>query len=189
MGGPTLAVMNDCIHLAQYVCKADSQLAGAFRSHPGPLGQLRSGAPHFYYAPPPLAGPSGPAWLPHAAFEGLQPAALRQRVAIWPLTVSGFLPAGLLESGELDGLILAGSGSGSLPQGVIDQLSPAWTSRLPIVISSRCGAGANHDDFYYRGSRHKYESRGFVLGGGYEHLNPLQARSLLILRLSAFGHP
>jgi L-asparaginase len=110
-------------------------------------------------------------------------------VAIWPLTVSGFLPDALLESGELDGLILAGSGSGSLPQAVIDQLSPTWTSRLPIIISSRCGTGANHDDFYYPGSRHKYESRGFILGGGYEHLNPLQARSLLILRLSAFGRP
>lgn len=76
----------------------------------------------------------------------------------------------------------------SVPQAIIDQLSPAWTARLPIVICSRCGVGRNCDDFLYKGSRHKYESRGFVLGSGYEQLNPLQARSLLVLRLAAFGH-
>jgi L-asparaginase len=47
-------------------------------------------------------------------------------------------------------------------------------------------AGNNHDDFHYRGSRDKYESRGFLLGG-YQHLAPLQARLLLALRLSAGG--
>jgi L-asparaginase len=46
--------------------------------------------------------------------------------------------------------------------------------------------GNNHDDHHYRGSRAKYESRGFLLGG-YQHLAPLQARLLLALRLSAGG--
>ena len=76
----------------------------------------------------------------------------------------------------------------SVPQAIIDQLSPTWTARLPIVICSRCGVGRNCDDWLYKGSRQKYESRGFVLGGGYKHLNPLQARSLLVLRLAALGH-
>ena len=163
-------------------------------------------------------------------------------MAIWTLTASGFLPTTLLA--ELDGLVLAGSGSGrcggcgllpglvsvgppllrrllglcavpgrrqkrfpcracpaqagptaprssclacSVPQAVVDQLSPAWTARLPIVICSRCGVGANCDDWLYRGSLEKYASRGFVLDRGYQHLNPLQARSLLLLRLAAFG--
>lgn len=47
--------------------------------------------------------------------------------------------------------------------------------------------GQNHDDCHYRGSRHKYEGRGFILDRGYTNLNPLQARTLLVLRLSAFG--
>jgi L-asparaginase len=59
---------------------------------------------------------------------------------------------------------------------------------MPIVIVSRCTTGGSPDDFYYRGSRAKYESRGFILGGPYEHLNPLQARTLLIFKLSALGH-
>lgn len=58
---------------------------------------------------------------------------------------------------------------------------------LPIVICSRCPVGQNHDDCHYRGSRHKYEGRGFILDRGYTNLNPLQARTLLVLRLSAFG--
>jgi L-asparaginase len=179
--GGVLVVMNDSIHLAQYVRKADSQLLGAFRSHPGPIGQLRGGQPVFYYAPPPAAAPS---FLPDDAFLRLSPAALRTRVAIWPLAVSALLPDSLL--GELDGLVLAGSGTGSLPAALAEQLAP-WTRRLPIVIASRCGEGANHDDFLYRGSRAKYEDRGFILGRGYEQLNPLQARTLLVLRLSAHG--
>lgn len=65
-------------------------------------------------------------------------------------------------------------------------LAPSITTTPSIA--SRCGTGANSDDFYYRSSRHKYESRGFVLGRGYEHLNAVQARTLLCMRLAAFGH-
>lgn len=130
----TLVVMNDSIHLAQYVRKADSQLIGAFTSHPGPLGQLRAGRPHLYYQPPP---PSGPAWLPDEAFQLLPAAALNpQRVAVWTLTASAFLPEALLA--ELEGLVLAGSGTGSLSAALVERLAPAWTSKLPIVIVSRC---------------------------------------------------
>lgn len=122
--GGVLVVMNDSIHLASYVCKADSQLVGAFRSHPGPIGQLRGGAPVYYFSPPPAVGPN---WLADEAFGQLAAAALRMRVAVWTLGVSGFLPDSLLH--ELDGLVLAGSGTGSLPAALVEQLAPAWTSR------------------------------------------------------------
>jgi hypothetical protein len=45
-----LVVMNDDIHPARYVRKHDSQLMGSFRSHPGPVGQIRRGVPRFYYS-------------------------------------------------------------------------------------------------------------------------------------------
>ena len=189
--------MNQQIHAAQYVAKADSQLPDAFTSLPaGPLGHLRGGQPCWYYhASPPAPGHS---WLPTLAYQHLAPPDLqrRQRVVIWTCTVSAYFPAAQLLGADaaadvlplaLDGLILSGSGTGSLPASLIEQLAP-WTRRLPIVIVSRCGAGANHDDWHYRGSRQKYESRGFLLGDGYEQLTPLQARCLLLLRLAAFGH-
>ncbi len=95
-------------HLCSCARRADSQLIGAFQSHPGPIGQLRSGEPCFYYSPPPPQP-----WLPasDAAFAAVPAAALeRQRVAIWTLTASASIPDSLLS--ELDGLVLAGSGSG-----------------------------------------------------------------------------
>lgn len=143
------------------------------------LLQVRSGMPVLYYLPPPPA-------LSLPALDALTAAGLKARVSIWTLTVSAFLPEALLEG--LDGLVLAGSGTGSVPAAVLEQLSPRWTARMPIVIVSRCHTGQNWDDAYYQGSRTKYESRGFVLAGGYEHLTPLQARNLLIFRLSSLGH-
>lgn len=179
-----LVVMNDAIHWGPSVRKADSQLIGAFRSHPGPLGLLRSGTPVWHGAP---HRQSPARALPHASYARLRAAELeRQRVAIWTLTVSALLPPEALLR-ELDRLVLAGSGSGSLPAAAVEALAP-WARRLPVVICSRCGVGTNHDDFLYRGSLAKYESRGFVVQQGYQHLNPLQARNLLCLRLAAFGH-
>ncbi len=37
-----LIAMNDSVHMARYVVKADSQLIGSFESHPGPVGQVRT---------------------------------------------------------------------------------------------------------------------------------------------------
>lgn len=37
-----LVAMNDSVHMARYVVKADSQLIGSFESHPGPVGQVRT---------------------------------------------------------------------------------------------------------------------------------------------------
>ena len=52
-GGSVLLALNQRIHLAQYVRKADSSLTGAFHSHPGPIGEVRGGRPLLYYAPVP----------------------------------------------------------------------------------------------------------------------------------------
>jgi L-asparaginase len=172
------------------VRKADSQLPGAFRSHPGPLGEMRGGAPLPYFAPlpPPAAGDGGgtaagaaaaadtasvtPAWLPHEAYQAADAAVLAaQRVVVWTLTAGAAVPPPELLA-QLDGLVLAGSGTGSLPAAVLSALAP-WVWRLPVVIASRCSVGANQDAFLYKGSRAKYEQRGYVLGGGFEQLNPL----------------
>ncbi|GIL50518.1 hypothetical protein Vafri_6691 [Volvox africanus] len=39
-----LVTLNDSVHLSRYVRKADSQLMGAFQSHPGPVGQVSRGS-------------------------------------------------------------------------------------------------------------------------------------------------
>jgi hypothetical protein len=43
--------------------------------------------------------------------------------------------------------------------------------------------GMNFDDHLYKGSVAKYEALGFILQEGFGHLNPFQARTLLLFRL------
>ncbi|PNH04850.1 putative L-asparaginase, partial [Tetrabaena socialis] len=175
-----LVVLNDSIHLGRYVAKADSQLMGAFRSHPGPV---REGRVRFYYAAPPAADDAAHSPLADARIAALDAARVApwSRVGVWTTGVDGFVPEGLLR--EVRGLVLAAPGTGSLPSALLEQLAP-WAARMPLVLVSRCQQGNNYDDNYYRGSREKYERRGFLLSG-FEHLNAVQARSLLVFRLAA----
>ena len=46
--------------------------------------------------------------------------------------------------------MIAAPGSGSLPAALVEQLAPTWTRAIPIVITSRCVAGHNHDDHLHR---------------------------------------
>lgn len=187
LGGATLVVLNDAIHLAQHVQKSDSQLLGAFTSpSAGPIGHVRGGQPRFHFRPPPLDG------YPEEAFEGVPAEALErlaQKVIVWTCGVSTPLPPPVLLEG-LSGLVLAGCGTGSLPAALVDLLTDtsggrvAWTACLACIITSRCAAGDGVDDFSYKGSRAKYEQKGFMLGD-YAPLTPLQARALLILRLAS----
>jgi L-asparaginase/Glu-tRNA(Gln) amidotransferase subunit D len=97
------------------------------------------------------------------------------------MTVCPFLPDTMLK--ELDGLVIAGMGTGSISNTLVTQLSPKWTELIPIVLTSRCDHGSNVDEYYYKGSLDKYVSKGFKIVG-YENLTPIQARIKLILELS-----
>jgi L-asparaginase len=168
-----LVVMNDNIHPARYLRKHDSALMGVlFQSHPGPIAQIRSGKPLYYYCGLPLM----------QRFVNAQREKASNRVMTWTMTLDPILLEGALQN--LNGLVLAGMGSGSLASTIIDQLSPAWTSVMPIVLTSRCPVGLNYDDYYYKGSLEKYENKGFRILG-YEQLNPLQARLKLILEMAS----
>ncbi|EFJ44511.1 hypothetical protein VOLCADRAFT_95209 [Volvox carteri f. nagariensis] len=176
-----LVVLNDSIHLARYVRKVDSQLMGAFQSHPGPV---REGRVRLYYGPPLDAA----AWRDprFASLDAAAVAAIGRRVAIWVTGVSaGLLPEALVSS--LAGLVVAAPGTGSLAAALIEQLA-RWTSHIPVVIATRCAVGSNFDDHYYRGSRDKYERRGFLLAD-FAHLTATQIRNMLVLRLAAGLYP
>lgn len=167
-----LVVMNDNVHPARYVRKHDSTLMNMFQSHPGPIAQIRRGKPLYYYSGLP----------PIERFLNAELPEQTPKVLIWTMAVDPFLPEAALL--ELDGLVLAGQGTGSLAPWIIEQLSPQWTDRIPVVLTSRTAVGLNFDDYYYRGSLEKYESKGFRILG-YEQLNPLQARMELILEISS----
>lgn len=147
--------------------------------------QVREGQVRFYYGPSPNAAD----WRDPRLSE-LTSAAdvshIATRVPIWITGVSAAAPPEALRL-HLAGLVLAGPGTGSLSSALVDRLAP-WTAHLPVVIATRCATGGNFDDHYYRGSREKYESRGFLLAE-YSHLTAVQARCLLVLRLAAGVYP
>lgn len=167
-----LIAMNDQIHVARYVRKADTQLMGAFVSHPGPVGEVRRGRVTYYY---------GNTRSPDRfAVSDLVAMPLDIRIVTF-----GFdqpFHDSLAEGAA--GLVVAGMGTASISDAWIDSLSPHWTNRLPVVLVSRTMRGANFNDFYYRGSLIKYEERGFLMTD-YVDLNPMQARLRLALSLAA----
>ena len=166
-----LVVMNDNVHPARYVRKQDSQLMGAFQSHPGPIAQIRRGHVYFYYESLPEAD----------RFANVNWEMIDTRVPIFTMCLDAYFPESALN--DTAGLIVAGMGAGSLSDQVTEQLA-AWTARIPIVLTSRCPIGTNYDDYHYKGSREKYEDKGFILSG-YEQLNPVQARLKLIVQTAS----
>jgi len=169
-----LVVMNDNIHLAKYVRKRDSALIGSFESMPGSIGQLRCGEPIFYYSAPTKTRPT---------IENFNPKiAAKAKIPIWTMAIMNEIPEDLLKG--VDGLVIAGMGTGSISRKMIDLLAPKWTQRMPIVLSTRCWEGLSYDDYYYKGSKTKYQDMGFLIDS-YSDLNPLQVRLELIFQKSA----
>lgn len=166
-----LVTINEDIHVARYLRKQDSSLIGTFKSHPGPIGQIRRGEAVFYYTSVPS----------YQRTLNSDKNLINNKVSIWTMALDPCLDESTLE--HLDGLVIAGMGTGSVANSIVDQLSPKWTSKIPIVITSRCQVGLNYDDYYYKGSLQKYEEKGFRIIG-YEELNPLQARIKLMLELA-----
>ncbi|MGE0371664.1 MAG: asparaginase [Hyphomonadaceae bacterium] len=175
-GRGVLVAMNDQVHVARYVRKADTQLIGAFQSHPGPVGEIRRGQLFFYYDNTRSTESFDWRVLPHT------PRDVRVIFFCFDQPFSKHLFA------DADGAVIAGMGSASLSDEWIEALSPEWTGKMPIAVVSRAMKGANFNDSYYRGSLQKYEDRGFLLTD-YVHLNPMQARIKLALSLAKAKHP
>jgi L-asparaginase len=167
-----LLFLNDTIHLARYVRKTDSALMGSFKSHPGPLGEVRCGKVIYYYD---ITKKS-------ETYKNLDLDKLYSlKIPIWTMAISPYFPREMLPN--IDGLVIAGMGTGSLASDLMNELGAQWTDKLPIILSSRCHVGLSYDDHCYKGSKDKYESKGFIIED-YASLNPLQARIRLSLELS-----
>lgn len=166
-------VMSGVVHAAQHLRKQDSALFSAFQSHPGSIADIRRGRPCYYYTMLPQ---------PQRYLLVDEVRLTRLKVIVWTMVVQAFLPEQILDG--VDGLVVAGMGTGSLSQEIISKLSSTWTSRVPVVLTTRCLTGGNYDDHLYKGSLQKYESHGFRLAG-YEGLNALQARIKLMLEIAS----
>ncbi|WP_148575615.1 asparaginase [Nocardioides caldifontis] len=160
-----LVVMNDEVHAAARVVKADSMAVDAFRSPVfGVLGRLVEGVPVFG---------NRPARVP--ALD--DPAGASPRVAL--------LATHLDDDGELlrqavaagyDGVVIAALGVGHVPAALAEEIAAA-ASKVPVVFATRTGAGTTARSTYgFVGSESDLLARGAIAAGW---LTPVKARQLL----------
>jgi L-asparaginase len=168
-----LVVFLDQIHAARHVRKAHSSSPATFVSADlGPLGHVVEGTPRFLAQLPrrlPITG-----WTVDRVKA--------TKIALYTTTLDddGLLLAGPEHSH--DGLVLAGFGVGHVPAVLVPSIDEILAV-MPIVLTSRTGAGAVHADTYGApGSERDLLARG-VISGGLVH--PYKARVLLRLLVAA----
>ena len=167
-----MVVMNDEIHAARFVQKAETSNPAAFRSRPlGPLGWFAEGAVR-------LGSPPGPR---HA----LAVARDAEPVPVALLTVTlgddGRLIDHALDAGYR-GIVMECTGGGHAAHWVADKLVEA-AARVPVVMASRTGAGEMLRRTYdFKGSEIDLLARGLISAGW---LDGLKSRLLLTLLLMA----
>ncbi|GAB3496659.1 asparaginase [Amycolatopsis cihanbeyliensis] len=158
-----LVVLGDEIHAARHVRKTHSTSPAAFASpDTGPLGQVVEDR----------------VWLPAAVGPrpALPPAGADPLVPVVTTTLDDDLPLLRPMRTDLDGLVLAAFGVGHVPAGAVELLA-AYAERVPVVLTSRTGAGSVHRASYgFPGSEQDLQRRGLVNGG---FLDPYKARILL----------
>ncbi|MPV37628.1 L-asparaginase [Georgenia subflava] len=162
-----LVVMDDSAHLAAAVTKTRATGTGAFAS---PGGGAVGRVVESEYVPGLVPARSRPPALP-------QPSRTAVRVALLEPGIGddGGVVDLVVEAGY-DGLVLAGSGAGHVPEPVADAVGRA-VLRLPVVVGSRTGSGTTATRTYgYAGSEVDLLARGAVMAGP---LSPRKARVLL----------
>ncbi|GAA3396761.1 asparaginase [Streptomyces roseoviridis] len=166
-----LVVLADEIHAARFAHKAHTTSVATFTSPgAGPLGAVVEGEPRI------LLRPAVPTRLCPLDFD---PAL---RVALLTLSVGdrGELLETVAE--RYDGLVVAAFGAGHVPAWLVDPLA-ALTTRMPVVLASRTGAGTTLAHTYRGpGSESDLLHRGLIPAGP---LPPAKARLLLHALLSS----
>lgn len=100
--------MNNSIHAARYVRKHDTQLIGSFISHPGPVGEFRSGKPLFYFSSLPTIKVVVISMyvIQIKKYTTVESKHLVRKVVIFTFAISSYFPECMLHS--IDGLVIAG---------------------------------------------------------------------------------
>lgn len=183
-GKGVLVVMNGQIDGARDVTKAHANSPAAFLSpHTGPLGFFAGNQLHW------AGGYTG--WHTGISeFTNELPAALPSVKILYGCAGDDSLLIDAAVRAGVKGIVYAGFGNGSLPAGVEPGLSRAQKAGIPVVICSRCQAGAavpasdGQDRKSGKGGVEKNAqapSGAFLCGGS---LSPQKARILLQLALT-----
>jgi len=171
-GMGTLVVLNGEIHAAREVTKTNTLNVSTFLTPQfGALGTVDPDGVRYYRAP-----------------------LRRQRVTVGPEATlgrveivtnyagaDGRVVRGLLDQGELDGLVVEASGVGNLAEALFDALVEVRERGIPVVISTRVHAGRTLPLYAGRGSGISLRDIGCVFA---DNLPPHKARVLLLAALT-----
>lgn len=174
-GKGVFILLNDTIFAARDTTKGNTFTTDTFRApDAGPLGVMQLGRPLFYRLP--LRAHTLSTEFDIAALTALpQVEILYGYAGSHPTQVTAALADGA------KGIVNAGTGNGSLPDGIKQALAKAAAKGVVVVRSSRTGSGV-----VTRGGEVDDDALGFVAA---DNLNPQKARVLLSLGLTVTKEP
>ncbi len=170
VGEGVMVVMNGQINAARDVTKTNTSQVETFRSLEfGQLGTVDQNAVRFYRAP-----------LRRQTFDLPDGKLPRVEILLSYAGADGLLVRSALASGTIDGLVIAGTGLGSVSSSMFDAIKDA-REHTPVVISTRVPTGRVFPLSASKGSALTLQRIGCVLA---DNLTPQKARILLMLSLT-----
>jgi L-asparaginase len=177
-GRGVLVVMNEQILTASEAQKIHTESSGSFASPEfGPVGVIDAGKV-LYVRMAPRHG----AWVSPEADAGLRVARLEIDVDLIKSAAGSddrFVRCSL--AAGVRGIVIEAMGRGNLPPTMKPGVAAATAAGVPVVISSRYGAGSVQERYGYEGGGHDLAQLGVIFAG---RLNGLKARMKLMAALA-----
>lgn len=171
-----VVAMNEQILSAREVEKVHTEAAASFQSREfGPVGVVDAGIVR-YLRTVPRESP----WRDDAADGLLRVKRYEPDVDLVKVTAGAdgrFVRCSVAAGAR--GLVLEALGRGNVPPAMLDDIAEA-VQTLPIVLTSRCGAGSVRERYGYEGGGRGLRDLGLIFGG---RLSGVKARIKLMLAL------
>lgn len=152
--GGVYVAFDDTLHAAREVTKSHTSRLGTFVSpETGPVASATRDEFRFH-RPPGTDTPTLPGDVPHAEVRLVKSAA----------GVDGGPIRRAIADGA-DGIVLEGTGLGNTTAPLGDAVGEAITAGVPVVVTSRCHAGATHPVYGGSGGGETLRQHGVLFGG------------------------
>ncbi|WP_128478380.1 asparaginase [Halorussus pelagicus] len=169
--GGVFLVFDDELHAARDVRKVHSHKLAAFASpNDGPVATLTRAGVRFHREPESES----------VSVSATEPDA-RVEIVVSAAGVDGRQVERAVESG-VDGVVVAGTGLGNATSDLGETIADAIDAGVPVVLTSRTGAGSTGAVYGTEGGGQTLQDRGAIPGGD---LAPWKARVKLALALDA----
>lgn len=173
-GCGVMVFFNQDILAARYAVKADANNMNSFRAREtGPMGMVTNEKVVLFNRTPPSE---------HFTVKNLN-----KRIELIKATCG--MSTMLLECcirSKVDGIVIEGLGAGNLPPSMVPLIKEAISSKIPVVMTTRCPEGFAVGTYAYEGGGAGLESMGVIYGGD---LNGQKARIKLMVLCDTSSDP